>query len=201
MTHGQGTGRSGTTELPELEFHPVTADRLGDLARFARTHGRFRYCSCMRWRMTSSEFARSPPTARAARLVRMVRDGNPVGVLAYANGVPIGWCSVAPRETYAALARYKKLAPIDDRPVWAIACFFVDARFRRRGVPVALLEAAVAYAFSHGAHRVEGYPVEPGRLYGFMGTLPTFERVGFRDATPPGRERRVLRLESPTTSA
>jgi hypothetical protein len=31
-----------------LTFHPVTVERLADLARFSAQHGTFRYCSCMR---------------------------------------------------------------------------------------------------------------------------------------------------------
>jgi len=38
-----------------------------------------------------------------------VRRGITVGILAYAEGEPIAWCSIAPRETYAALERYRAL--------------------------------------------------------------------------------------------
>ena len=38
-----------------MEFHSVTPERLADLARFSAARGKFRYCSCMRWRLTSAE--------------------------------------------------------------------------------------------------------------------------------------------------
>ena len=177
-----------------MVFHPVTADRLADLARFSEAHGRFRYCSCMRWRMTSVAFAESTKDDRVVALNRRVNQGVPVGVMAYVNGEPVGWCSVAPRESYAALERYRKLNPIDNRRVWSIVCFFVDVRHRRKGLTMGLLRAATEYARSQGARILEGYPVAPEKLYGYMGSLSTFERVGFRDVTPPGRERRVFRL-------
>jgi hypothetical protein len=37
------------------EYHPVTPERLTDLARFSEAHGKFRYCSCMCWRLTSAD--------------------------------------------------------------------------------------------------------------------------------------------------
>jgi hypothetical protein len=177
-----------------MEFHPVTPERLADLERFSDRHGRFRYCSCMRWRFASAEYQRSTKDSRVAALADRVRRGVPVGVLAYVDGEPVGWCSVAPRETYAALERYRALPRLDDTPVWSVACFFVDSSVRRKGVTLGLLCAAVAYAHGQGAAVVEGYPVEPGAgLYAYMGSPSTFRAAGFVDVTPPGQARRVMR--------
>ncbi len=179
---------------PTLQFHPVTRRRLPDLARFSEQNGKFRYCSCMRWRMRSAEFQRSMKEGRVAALKGLVRRGTPVGVLAYANGEPVGWCSIAPRETYGALERYRALPRIDDAPVWSVVCFFVDRHVRWQKVTLGLLEAAVEYARSQGAKIIEGYPVEPGpRLYTYMGSPSTFRRAGFRDVTSPGQARQVMR--------
>ena len=177
-----------------LEYHPVTRERLGDLARFSERHGRFRYCSCMRWRLTSAEFSRSTKESRVAALDALVEVETPVGVLAYLDGEPVGWVSVAPRETYGALERYRALARIDDAPVWSVACFFIDRHVRRQGVTLGLLNAAVAYAREQGATIIEGYPVTPGaRLYTHMGSPATFLAAGFVDVTPAGRDRLVMR--------
>jgi GNAT superfamily N-acetyltransferase len=177
-----------------FEFHPVTLERLSDLARFSEGHGKFRYCSCMRWRLKSTDFQRSTKESRIAALDDLVRRSVPVGVLAYQDGEPVGWCSVAPRETYAALERYRALPPVDETPVWSVVCFFVDRHVRRQGVTQGLLRAAVEYARSQGAQVIEGYPVEPGpRLYTYMGSPATFRSAGFRDVTPSGQARRVMR--------
>jgi GNAT superfamily N-acetyltransferase len=177
-----------------LEYAPVTPERLADLGLFSERHGKFRYCSCMRWRMTSSEFRRSTKEGRVAALEGLVRRGMPVGVLAYRAGEPVGWCSIAPRETYRALERYRALPRLDDAPVWSVVCFFVDRRVRGRGAPLGLLRAAVDYARSLGAAVVEGYPVEPGpRLYTYMGSPAIFQEAGFRDVTPPGQVRPIVR--------
>jgi GNAT superfamily N-acetyltransferase len=182
----------------DVQFHPVTPDRLDDLARFSERHGKFRYCSCMRWRLASTDYRAATKDERVAALASLARAGTPIGVLAYVDGRPVGWCSIAPRETYVALGRYKALAPIDAAPVWSVVCFFVDRAARRAGLTRGLLRAAVDYAVACGAKVVEGYPVDPGaRLYTYMGSPATFRAAGFRDVTPAGRDRRIFRTHAP----
>lgn len=182
-------------DTPIFQFHPVTSQRLPDLAAFSQCHGKFRYCSCMRWRMTSADFRRSSKEQRIAALEDLARAGAPLGILAFHKGDPVAWCSVAPRESYAALERYRALPRIDDAPVWAVTCFFVDRRFRRQGLTCALLKAAVDYARSQNAAIVEGYPVAPDApSYAYMGSPETFRRAGFTDVTPAGQARRVMRF-------
>jgi hypothetical protein len=105
--------RATSREAPAIRYLGVTRDVLHDLAKFSETYGKFGYCSCMRWRMRSTDYQRSSKEARAKKLKQMVNDGLPVGVLAYAGNEPIGWCSIAPRESCEALERYKKLSRID----------------------------------------------------------------------------------------
>lgn len=183
------------SEAPSISYRAVTRESLPDLATFSGCHGKFGYCSCMRWRMKSADYSKSTKEARSEKLMRMVRDGIPVGVLAYSGETPIGWCSIAPRATYEGLERYKALPRIDTAEVWSVVCFFVDRNFRRKKVTHGLLRAAVDYARSAGALIVEGYPVNPvSNLYTYMGAPSIFEALGFRDVTPRGQARKVMRL-------
>ncbi len=144
--------------------------------------------------MTSAVYRHSSKEERVAALEELVRDGAPVGILAYHETEPVGWCSVAPREGYAALERYRALPRIDDAAVWSVACFFVDRQFRRQGLTRALLKAVVDDARSHNAGIVEGCPVAPDSpSYTYMGTPETFRGAGFEDVTPAGQKRRVMR--------
>lgn len=180
---------------PEIQFRAVTRDTLADLTAFSGCHGKFHYCSCMRWRMRSTEFQKADQRTRAEKLTQWVSAGTPVGVLAYAGNEPVGWCSIAPRETYEALERYKALPRVDHASVWSVVCFFVDRRFRRRHITLGLLKAGLDYACSRGAKIVEGYPVEPeSRLYTYMGSPATFRSAGFLDVTPKGQQRKVVRF-------
>ena len=177
-----------------LDFHPVTSDRWPDVVRLFEHHGNPGYCWCMRWRATSREFQRLGKEGRGLSLEALVRSGVPTGVLAYRDGEPIAWCSVAPRETYEALERSRVLRRLDDASTWSVVCFFVDRRFRRRNVTAGLLQAAVAYARSHNAEIIEGYPVEPeAASYRFMGGVTIFQKAGFRDATAGGQRRKTMR--------
>jgi GNAT superfamily N-acetyltransferase len=89
----------------------------------------------------------------------LVRAGQTPGLVAYENGEPIGWVSIAPREDYAALLRSPQYRPRDvsDDDVWSIVCFVVDREARGRGIRVALLQAAVEHACRSGATVVEAY--------------------------------------------
>ncbi len=152
--------------------------------------------------MTSSEFGRAAKQGRIRNLQHLAANGVPTGILAYANDEPVGWCAIAPRELLLGLERYRKLARIDEAPVWSVTCFFIDAAFRRNGLTLGLLRAAVQYAAANGARIVEGYPVEPtATSYTYMGSPSTFAGAGFRDVTPGGRERLIYRYEIPAEKA
>jgi GNAT superfamily N-acetyltransferase len=106
------------------------------------------------------------------------------GVLAFADGETVGWCSVAPKSTYRALVNSRTIPHIHDEDVWSVLCFVVRPGFRRRGLMHALLEGAVEHADAMGATALEGYPVDPGtervdQTSGYVGTVGLFEAHGF----------------------
>jgi len=186
------------SQARDYQCLPVTLERLPDLQEFSARYGKFGYCSCMRWRLTSSQFQRTNKRGRTGALGGKVALGLPVGVLAYRAGEPVGWCSVAPRTDYAGLERYKAIPKVQGRNAWSVVCFYLAPSVRRQSLTLALLRAAVDYALSRGADAVEGYPVEPfAKLYTYMGSVRTFEQAGFDDVTPEGSSRRVMRLECP----
>lgn len=182
--------------MPDFEFHPVTVDRWPDLERFFKQNGNPNYCWCMRWRLSSSQFSKENAAGRKRQLENFVNENIPVGVLAYHEGKVVGWCSIAPRETFLGLERSRVLKRIDEQPVWSVTCFFVDRAFRRQGVTTKLLKAAVAYAGAQGAEWVEGYPVEPGKSYQFMGAPVLFEAVGFQEAGVASNGRKIVRMRT-----
>src|SRR5690348_9908284 len=152
-------------------------------------------CWCMYWRDRSLQHGE--PKKRA--MAKLVRDGREPGLLAYdEEGAPIGWIAVAPRVEYSAIVRSPQYKPRESgggEAVWSIVCFTIDKQARRQGVASALLDAAVVYAFAHGASSVEAYPhVADPRDY--MGHVELYRRAGFshvRDAN----KRAVVRLERP----
>ena len=80
-------------------------------------------------------------------------------------------------------SRSKKLARVDDQPVWSINCFFIERHHRRAGLTAILIDEAVKFAAENGATIVEAYPIDvqekvsSSRLY--YGHAETFRKAGF----------------------
>jgi GNAT superfamily N-acetyltransferase len=180
--------------LEDLEFREVDQSRWKDMVRLFESRGAPSYCWCMAWRAQGEE-TKKKGADRKADLARRVRGGVPIGLLAYAAGEPIAWCSIAPRPTYRPLGGPDD-PDADPDSVWSIACFFILRPYRRKSVMTRLLDAAVEHARERGAEVVEAYPVDPdSRSYRFMGFVETFDDAGFREVGRAGKRRHVMRLE------
>jgi GNAT superfamily N-acetyltransferase len=181
-----------------IEIHPLTSDRWEDLVALFGEKGACGGCWCMWWRLARSAFLKGKGAGNRRALGRIVRAGGVPGLIAYSGGIPVGWCSVAPREDYPVLSRSRVLAPVDDRPVWSIVCFFVAKPFRRAGLTAALIEGALAHAKKRGAAIVEGYPVEPKKgvmpdAFAYTGLASSFRGAGFVEVARRSATRPVMR--------
>jgi GNAT superfamily N-acetyltransferase len=174
-------------------FEAVTPQHGADLAAFSRAHGRFGYCSCMRWRLPSGQYRAAGRDGRAAVLNELVRAGVPVGVLAYRGERAVGWCSVAPRESYRAVLASRVIPQLPGAGVWSVACFFLAPQVRGSGLAARLLEAACGYAAQSGALIAEAYPWPGGASYRYMGTRELYLAAGFADVPVPQGCRPVMR--------
>jgi GNAT superfamily N-acetyltransferase len=167
------------TAAAEIEVRPVTPERWADFAALFEARGSPHYCWCTVYRKESA--AAIDNAAKRALMQRLVEQGTPVGVLAYDGGVPVGWCSVAPRETYPRLARSRVMPRVDDRNTWTVLCFFLRRSHRQRGVTRTLLEGAVRYARDAGAEVVEGYPFDTAGISSrFRGHSSVFQSASFQ---------------------
>lgn len=141
----------------ELEIVPLDAGRRAD---FHRLHGDCNdagWCACAaRWVPTWGGWG-----DRTAAENRELRDalfarGEHDGLLAYADGEPVGWCQLGPRDRLAKLARQLALTP--DPGAWAVTCFLVAPAWQGSGGAQALLTAAAERARQGGASRLEAFP-------------------------------------------
>jgi len=152
----------------------------------------------MWWRMPRSEFDKRTGEVKKEAFKMIVTSGEIPGILAYADGLPIAWCSVAPREAFPVLERSRTLKRVDDKPVWSVVCFFVAKAYRRQGLMVRMLQAAVKYAKEHGAQIVEGYPIEPKHtnlpdVSSFTGIASVFSEAGFVEVLRRSEKRPIMR--------
>lgn len=184
---------------------PATAARWADLERLFGARGACGGCWCMHFRLPKPEYERGKGEGNRRALQRLVASDLPPGVLAYQGRTPVGWCAVAPRESYPRLARSRAMRSPDDRPVWSVVCLFVAREHRRQGVSVALLRGAAAFAASRGALTVEGYPVEPRSgsmpdVFAWTGTAGAFRAAGFAEVARALPGRPVMRRDVGQTS-
>lgn len=163
-----------------LTIRPVRADTWDDFVRLFESRGAPHYCWCMPYRTPSQHLTAAE---RKAFMHGLVEVGTPIGVIAYDGDGPVGWCSIAPRESYRRLDRSKTMArkTPDDVPTWTVLCFFVARSHREQGLTRTLLKGALAYAREAGAKVVEGYPFDAAGITStHRGHSSSFAANGFR---------------------
>ena len=179
--------------------HPLTPDRWGDFEVLFGERGACGGCWCMLWRLSRSAFEQNKGAGNRALMKELVDGGAAPGLLGYAGDEPVGWCAVAPREEYVALERSRVLRRVDEAPVWSVSCLFVRKDFRRQGVSVRLLKAAVDHVREQGGKVVEGYPVEPRKddmpaAFAWTGLASAFLAAGFTECARRSDTRPIMRL-------
>jgi GNAT superfamily N-acetyltransferase len=185
-------------QIPDLKIFPLTSNRWNDFEALFGPRGAVGGCWCMWWRIKRAEFESQQGEGNRLAMRGIVESGEVPGILAYANGVPVAWCSVAPRESFPVLDRSPVLKRVDDLPVWSVVCFFFARQYRSKGLSSTLLESAVKYAARQGAVIIEGYPIEPKKkdtpdIYAFTGLVSTFRKVGFVEVARRSKFRPIMR--------
>jgi len=181
--------------VSRLVFREVDRRTWPDFAALFEGKGGPSYCWCMAWRPLTPADRTGPAGKRRKAMEALVEEGVPVGLLAYEAGTPVGWCSIAPRETYRPLGGPES----PGERVWSIACFYIPRERRGEGIGEKLLIAAIAHAKREGATVIEAYPVDPDSpSYRFMGFVDLFSRNGFEEVGRAGSRRHVMRLTPET---
>jgi GNAT superfamily N-acetyltransferase len=182
----------------KLEFFPVTKKRWSDFKSLFGERGACGGCWCMLWRLTRKEFEQQKGKANREAMKAIVVSGKKPGLLAYSEKKPVAWCSVAPRKSFPALERSRILKMVDDQPVWSISCFFIHKDYRKQGLSVRILEAAVDYIRTQGGKIVEGYPVEPKKgkiadVFAWTGLASAYTKAGFVECERRSETRPIMR--------
>jgi molybdopterin converting factor small subunit/GNAT superfamily N-acetyltransferase len=183
-----------------LRVTPATPARWADLEKLFGLRGACAGCWCMWCRLPGKEFRYGRGLGNKRRLRRLVNEGPPPGLIGYLGTEPVAWCAIGPREHFQRLSGSRTLAPVDDRPVWSVPCFFVARAQRRSGLTARMLGEAAKFAKARGASILEGYPIEPGGktadAFAWWGLVGAFEKAGFdevlrRSPTHPIMRRRL----------
>lgn len=182
----------------KLSFQPVTSSLWPDLETLFGPRGACAGCWCMYWRLKRSDYEAQKGEPNRLSLKALIDSGEVPGLIAFSGDRPAGWICIEPRSAFPALERSRILKPVDDLPVWSVVCFFVAKEFRRKGVTVELLKAAVEYARQQGAQVVEGYPVEPNEgkapdVFVYTGLASAFQQAGFAEVLRRSDTRPIMR--------
>jgi len=181
----------------DLHIYPLSPDRWNDLEMLFGPHGAFGNCWCMWFRQANKEWNVSSGEERKAMLQGLANSELAPGLIGYDGIRPIAWISLGPRPDFARLVHSRVAKPIDDQPVWVVVCFFVERKYRRQGITVELLKAAVDFARQHGAIILEGYPVEPIEQkpdpWVYIGLASAFRKAGFVEVGRRKESRPIMR--------
>ena len=169
----------------QLTYEPLTRKNWGQFVELFGNKGACGNCWCMYYRLPKSVFNEGKMEEGNKQAMKdIVWEDKPAGILGFYDGLPIAWCAFAPREDFIKLEKSRVHKPIDDKKVWSIPCFFIDKKFRRLGVSVALLKGVIRYAGENGIKIIEAYPTIPTQeklpdSFAWIGLYKSFERAGF----------------------
>jgi GNAT superfamily N-acetyltransferase len=167
-----------------IEVKPATAARFDDVATMlGPKNPDSSVCWCLSHRLDSAINRQLVGPARGEYVRMLCSRKVAPGVLGYEDDKVVGWAAVAPRAELP-FARSTKIPHVDQLSVWSVWCIRVRPGHRGKGISHALLDGAVAYARSHGAPAIEGYPVDnKGKkvdpTMAYVGTRALFESAGF----------------------
>jgi len=180
----------------KLKFHPLTSERWADFEMLFGHNGACGGCWCMWWRLKRSQYEKQKGAVNKKAIKKIVSSGSVPGILAYEKNIPIGWCAIEPRESYALLENSRVLKRIDNEKVWSVVCFFVDRKYRKKGVTEKLLEAALKHAKKNKVKIVEGYPIDSAKTpaaFAWTGFASAFLKVGFKEVHRGSPTRPIMR--------
>ena len=182
----------------QLNFRPLEQETWKDFEQLFGERGACGGCWCMSWRQSRSDYEKNKGERNKKAMKQLVRKNEQIGIIAYSDEQPIGWCAVAPRERYTRLENARVLKRIDDRAVWSIPCFFITKEFRRKGVSVELLKDVISYCKKKRVKIVEAYPIIPyssnmPAAFAWTGILSSLKKAGFTEEKRWSKSRPIVR--------
>ncbi len=188
-----------TEFLNALRFEPLTKGNWSQFVQLFGSKGACGNCWCMSFRLEKGEFDEGKLNdGNKNAMKKMVWKEKPTGILGFYEEMPIAWCAFAPREEFSKLQKSRIHKRIDDKLVWSIPCTFIEKKFRRQGVSVALLKGVVQYAREQGIKIIEAYPTIPTQdylpdVFAWIGLYKSFERAGFEIVDRKSKNRPMVR--------
>ena len=193
------TANNDKVFLSQITIEPLNKANWTKFVRLFGDKGACANCWCMFYRLKKADFENGKANGRNKKAMHsLVMKNNPTGILGFYKGQPIAWCAFAPREHFMKLENSRVHKRIDNNPVWSIPCFFIDKRYRHRGVSVELLKGVIKYAKEKGIKIIEAYPAIPTKeklpdTFAWIGLYKSFERADFEIVDRTSKNRPMVR--------
>jgi hypothetical protein len=185
-----------------LDIRPADASSIPDLAALFSSDKATAGCWCMWFIIPVKAYHAAGSTGnRAAFSALAAASPQPMGLIAYRDDTPVGWCAIGPRSRYARAIKtptYAGRDPAEDDGVWLIPCLFLRKEARKAGHSEALVRAATRLARDHGATAVDCFPLSGPQRRSYdtqVGFESVFARCGFSPLRRPSDARVVMRLQ------
>ncbi len=126
----------------------------------------------------------------------LVDAGRAHAALVFDGDVAVAWCQYG-APVPGINHRKEYLAGLDRLPDYRLTCFFVDRKYRRKGVAAVALHGALDLIAQAGGGIVEAYPQDTGgkkvpASFLYSVTRSVFEQAGFSCDRPKGMKHCVM---------
>ncbi|GAA3810595.1 GNAT family N-acetyltransferase [Nocardioides panacisoli] len=168
-------------------------------ALIERHNGVWGGCWCTWFHTMSSEKERDADANRRLKQ-RLVSEGRAHAAVVFDGDEAVGWCQYgAPAELPNIKHRKEWEATSVRSPDYRVTCFFVDNRYRRKGVAELALQGALDLIAEAGGGVVEGYPhdtdgAKKTASFLYSCTRTMFEKAGFAYDRPKGQGNCVMTI-------
>lgn len=190
--------------MTAYEIKPLTSetwDAFADLCERNNGGGMGGCWCCYFHNATSAERRAAGGGDWRAYKERLVRDDEAHAALVFDGDLAVGWCQYGSPTELPGITHRKEVeyegAPHAD---YRLGCFFVERRYRGRGVAEAALDGALRLVAAAGGGVVEGYPFDVpekkvSSTFLYNGTRSMFERAGFTYERVKGKNHCIMRKE------
>lgn len=186
--------------MGEYEIRPLTSQTWDAYADLLARHGGggFGGCWCTYFHNATSAERRARGPARNYK-ERLVREGGAHAAVVFDGETAVGWCQYGSPAELPGITHRKEVESSGlPSPDYRLGCFFVDRRYRRKGVAAAALDGALTLIAAAGGGVVEAYPYDTAdnkvsSSFLYNATRDMCERAGFSYERPKGKNHCMMR--------
>jgi GNAT superfamily N-acetyltransferase len=186
-----------------IEVRILNSNLIGDIEKLFGSDKVTQGCWCMWFIIRVKDYHDNGSVGNQKLFINMVQDSkDPMGLLAYMDGEPVGWCAIGPRKRYMRAintSTFKGRDPIEDSLVWMIPCLYVRPDMRNKGVSRTLIERAIELTKENEVKAVESFPFSGTKQRSGgdiqVGVESLFASCGFVVIRQPSNNRVVMRKD------